>query len=80
MYVTPICTFSCFCVLVFVKFLLSSKDTFFSCYLIFLTATDSQATLHLALGLVGLHSAAASIWTVTKFSYLSFEVCLSDVP
>ena len=45
----------------------------------FLTATDSYKTLHLALGLVGMHSTGVSIWAVTEFSYLSFEVCLSDV-
>ena len=44
-----------------------------------LTAIVSQRTLHLALGLVGMHLAAASMWVVTKFSYFSFNVCLSDV-
>ena len=31
-------------------------------------AIDSQGTLHLALGLVGMHSAAASMWAITSFS------------
>ena len=44
-----------------------------------LTAIDSHGTLHLALGLVDTHSGTASIMAVTKFSYLSFGVCISDV-
>ena len=44
-----------------------------------LIAIDSYGTQHLTLVLVGMHSAAASTWAVTKFSYLSFSVCLSDV-
>ena len=38
-----------------------------SCF--FLTTSDSHGTLHLTLGLVGMHSAAAaaSMWTVTRF-------------
>ena len=39
----------------------------------FLTAIDSHGTLHLAQGLVGMHSAATSTWVVTKLSYLSFK-------
>ena len=35
-----------------------------------LTAIDSHRTLHLVL----MHSAAASIWAVTKFSYLSISI------
>ena len=42
------------------------------------TQTNSHETLHLALSLLGIYSAAASVWAVTKFSYSSFEVCLSD--
>ena len=30
-------------------------------------------------GFVGMHSATAYKWTVTKFSYLSFRICLSDI-
>ena len=39
-----------------------------------LFAIASHGTLHLALGLVGMHSVAASIWVLTKFSYSSLEV------
>ena len=43
------------------------------------TAIDSHEMLHLGLGLVGMHLTVVSIWVVTKFSYLSFGVYLSDV-
>ena len=36
-------------------------------------------TLHLALGLFSMHSAAASMWAVMKFLYISFGVCVSDI-
>ena len=45
----------------------------------FLITSDSHGTLHLAFSLVGMHSAAAYIWAVTKFSYSSFSVYASDV-
>ena len=45
----------------------------------FPTAVDLQGTLHLALGLVGMHLAAASMWVLTNFSYSSFGVHFSDV-
>ena len=44
-----------------------------------LTAFDSHGILHLAFSLVSMHSTSVSKWAVTKFSYLLFEVCLSDV-
>ena len=44
----------------------------------FLTANVSHGTLGLALCLVSMHSAAASQWALTKFSYSSFGVCVSD--
>ena len=61
----------------FVGFLLS-RDAFFTSSRLSLTAIVSQWTLYLAFGLVGIYSAAAFIWVVTKFSYSSFGVCLSD--
>ena len=78
-YVSSLCTFLSFCELAFVGFLLLSKGVFFYIILFFLTATDFNGTLHLALGLVGMHSTAASLWAVTKFSYSSYGVCLSDM-
>ena len=41
--------------------------------------SDSNGTLHLALGFVGMHPAAASMWAVNKFLYWSFEVYVSDI-
>ena len=65
--------------LIFVScFFLLSKDTISSCF--FLTTSDCHGILYLTLGLVGKHSAAASMWAVTKFSYPSFKVCLSNIP
>ena len=57
--------------LTFVRFFLLSKDAFFKLSYFFLTTWTS----HITLSLVGMHSAAASIWVETKFSYLSFRVC-----
>ena len=42
-----------------------------------LTANVSHGTLGLVLCLVGIYSAAASKWAMTKFSYSSFGVCVS---
>ena len=61
------------CRLEFVGFLLLSKKKFFSNFVYFQTTCDSHGILHLSLGLVG------SIWAVTKSSYSSFGVCLSDI-
>ena len=55
------------------------KDTLFMLFRFSQSVFDSQETQHLAFGLVGMHSAAASIWAVTKFSHSSFGVCLPDV-
>ena len=44
----------------------------------FLTTNISHGTLGLAFCLVGMHSAAAFKWALTKFSYSSFAVCVSD--
>ena len=44
-----------------------------------LPTIDFQETLQLDIGLVSIHLTAAFIWVVTKFSYLSFGVFLSNV-
>ena len=44
-----------------------------------INAIASNGTLHLYLGLLRMHSVAASIWAVIKVSCLSFGVCLSDI-
>ena len=43
----------------------------------FLTANVSHGTLGLALCLIGMCSAAASMWALTKFSSSSFGECVS---
>ena len=58
---------------------LLSKDVTFILSCFFLTSRHSDGTLHLALDLVGMHSAAASMWALMKFTYLSFGVCASDI-
>ena len=65
--------------LAFVGFLLSGNDAIFMLSNFFLSASDFHGTLYLALGLVGMHSSAASMWAVTKFSYSSAGVCISDI-
>ena len=45
----------------------------------FLTANVSHGTLDLALCFVCMHSAVASNQAMTKFSFLSFGVCVPDI-
>ena len=52
---------------------------FFHVISLSLIAIDSHENIRLALGLIDTHSAAVSMRVVTKFSYSSFEVCISDV-
>ena len=53
---------------------------FFKSYFVFSpTTSDSYGTWHLALGLVGMHSSAASMWAVIKFFYLSFRYLLKSI-
>ena len=69
------CAFLSFRALVLVgSFLLHLEAVFTSAHF-FLTANDSHGILGLALCLVDMHSAAASKWALTKFSYSSFGVC-----
>ena len=72
------CAFLCFRVLVLVGFLLLHLETVFTSALFVLTANVLDGTLCLVLCLVGMHSAAASRWALTKFAYSSFGVCVSD--
>ena len=69
--------FLSFCVLSFVGFILLSKDVFFKVLSFFSTTCDSYGILYLGFGLVDI--ATASISAVTKFSYSSFGVRVSDV-
>ena len=52
---------------------------FFLVMSFFLATSDSHGTLYLTFGYIGMHSAAASMWALTKISYSSFEVCVSDI-
>ena len=71
------CAFIRFTTLVLVWFSLSHLEAVFTSARFSLTANVSLGTLGLALCLVGMHSAAASKWALTKFSYSSFGVCVS---
>ena len=63
-----------------IYFFLNLNKVLFVSYLVFsFTSSESHGTLHLTLCLVGMHSAAASMWAVTKFTYSSFGVCLSNI-
>ena len=71
------CAFLSFRALVLVGFFPFHLETVFTSARFFLTANVSHETVGLALCLVGMHSAAASKWAFTKFSYSSFRVCVS---
>ena len=73
------CAFLGFRALVLVGFLLLHLEAVFTSAHFFQTANVSHGTLLLALCLVGVHSAASSKWALTKFSYLSFGVGVSDI-
>ena len=57
----------------------SFQNAVFTWSRFFLTANVFQGTLCLAFNLVGMHSAAASIWVLTKFLYLSFRESALDI-
>ena len=78
--VKSFCVFLSFWVLILVGFLLLRRvwgD--FYVYKPFLTTNVSHGISGLALCLVGMHSAAASKWALTKFSYSSFGVDVFDI-
>ena len=75
MLVNSFCAFLSFRGLILVGFLLLHLEAFFTCARFFLTADVSHGTL----GLVGGHSAAASKWALTKFSYSSFGAGVSHI-
>ena len=63
--------FGVFCL---IRKLFFTLSLFFFFFLI-----DSYGTLYSTLSLFDMHSVSASKWLVTRFSYLSCRVCLSDV-
>ena len=71
------CAFLSFRAFVLVGLFLLYLEAVFPSARFSLTANVSHGTLDLVLCLVGMHSAAASKWALTKFSYLSFCVCVS---
>ena len=71
------CTFSSFRELVLVGFFLLHLEAVFTSARFSLTSNVSHMTLSLVLCLIGMHSAAASKWALTKFLYSSFRVCVS---
>ena len=77
--VNSFCPFLSFWALILVGFLLLHWEVVYTSAFFFLTANISHGTLCLTLCLVGMHSAAASKWAVTKFSYSLFGVGVSDI-
>ena len=71
--------FLCFCALAFAGFLLLHQDAIFTIRNFFQTISVSHGIPYMPLGLVGMHSTAASMWALTKFSFSSFEVCVSAI-
>ena len=63
------CVFLSFRALILVGFFLLHLEVVFTSTRFFLTANVSHGTLVLALCLLGMHSAAASKWALTKFSH-----------
>ena len=70
------CAFLSFWALILVRFLLLYREAVFTSAHYFLNASVSHGTQGLALCLDGMHSAAASMWALMKFSYLPFTVTL----
>ena len=77
--VNSFCTFLSFRALILVRFLLLHLEAVFTSARFFQTASVSRGALGLALCLVDMHFAAASKWELTKFSYSSYGVCVSDI-
>ena len=74
---SSLCAFLSFWALALFGFLLLHRDAVFTLSHFFLTANVSHRTLFCSL--VGMHSAAASMWALTKFSYSSFGVDIYDI-
>ena len=76
-YILANCAFLSFRALVLVGFFLLHLEAAFTSARFSLTAKVSHGTLYFLLCLVGMNSAAASKWALTKFSYSSFGVGVS---
>ena len=79
--VSSLCAFLSFCTLSFFLVFYYIRMLFSRYLVFFLTASVSHRTLHLGLGFVGMHYAAAatSMQALTKFSYSSFRVSPFDI-
>ena len=77
--INSFCVFLSFWALALVGLLLLYRDVVFALSRFFLTANIFRGTLCLGLSLVGMHSAAASMWVLAKFLYSSFGVSVSDI-
>ena len=71
--------FLSFFALVLVGFILLRRNAVFTLSRLLLTARFSHETLFLALGSIVMHCAAVFMWELTKFSYSSFGVSISDI-
>ena len=71
------CAFFSFNAFVLVGFFLLHLEAVFTSARFSLTSNVFHVTLYLVLCFVGMYFAAASWWALTKFSYSSFEVCIS---
>ena len=73
------CAILSFWGLIFVGFLLLRREAIFTSVRFFLTANIFPGSLGFALCFVGMHSAAAIKWALTKSSYSSFAVGVFDI-
>ena len=74
------CAFSSFRALVLVRFFLFHLEAVFMSACFSLTVNVSHGTLDFVLCLDGMNFAATPNWALTKFSYSSFGVCVSNFP
>ena len=77
--INSFCAFLSFRALILVGFFLLHLEATFTSARFFLTTNVTYGTLSLALCLVDMHSAATYKWALTKFSYPSFIVGVSDI-
>ena len=78
-YVSSFCAFLSFRALILVGFLLLHRDSVLTSTRFFLTANVSHGSVGLAISLVAMHSAAASVWALMKFLYSSFGEGVSNI-
>ena len=77
--ISSLCAVLIFWVLAIIRFLLLHRDIVFTLSHFLFTINVSHRTLCLALSLISMHSAPASMWELTKFSYSWFGISVSDI-